>query len=66
MQNLKVQLENQRDYLKAQITEIKINIELCQKLGYSLQARKLTDEKDIYIEYKDYFDNLIKNNFINE
>ena len=24
MQNLKVQLENQRDYLKAQITEIKI------------------------------------------
>ena len=60
MQELIQELQNESNYIKTVISELKVQIEICNKIGFSLQARKLTDEKDIHIEHKDYLEVLIK------
>lgn len=53
-------LNSQKEYLKLKIIELRIEIKVCSKLGYGVQCSKLVDEKDIYIQWKEFLENIIK------
>lgn len=59
MNDITTQIENRIKFYRIKIDNIKFEIETATKLNYSLQVRKLADEKDILIEVKNDFEYLL-------
>jgi hypothetical protein len=59
--NTKQRVENKKKQLERQYIELQVKIEMASKLEFGIQARKLTDEKAIIMEWKDFLDYLLSN-----
>ena len=60
--NTKQRIENKKKQLERQYIELQVKIEMASKLEFGIQARKLTDEKSIILEWKDFLDYLLSLN----